>query len=80
MSRARLALGPAGPELAFLSSLLPHDRPTAAPRGPALRGWHTLHDFLADLLSLLFLPVAPHGGWAVRGLLLLLHRGMSLLS
>lgn len=29
---------PAGRKLAFLFSLLPHDRPTAAPRGPALRG------------------------------------------
>lgn len=72
--------GPSGPELAFLFSLLPQDLPCAAPRGSALRHWHRLYDFLADSLSSLPLPLASCRAWAVQGLRVLLHRGMSLLS
>lgn len=74
MSQARLALGP---ELAFLFSLLPQDLLFAAPRGSALRDWH---DFLADSLSSLPVPLASCRAWAVQGLRVLLHRGMSLQS
>ena len=58
----RAALRPSRPCLAFLFSLLHPELPRAAPRGPALRDWHRLGDFLADLLSsslCLWLPAGP---------------------
>lgn len=66
--QASLALLPAAPGPALCS-----------PRGSVLRDWHRVYDFCADLLSS-SLALAPCRAWDVRGLLMLLHRGTSLLS